>query len=98
MDISNLKQVVMSGPEDGQTIAMIVDNTAYLIQTHGMSDAIFRMKREYGIETGDWMLSNAKAVLIPGIWEYQMAVCIKDMDNVQTEQLAEQLKLDAEVA
>jgi len=27
-----------------------------------------------------------------------MAVCIKDMDNVQTEQLAEQLKLDAEVA
>ena len=98
MDISNLKQVVMSGPEDGETIAMIVDNTAYLIQTHGMSDAIFRMKREYGIETGDWMLSNAKAVLIPGIWEYQMAVCIKDMDNVQTEQLAEQLKLDAEVA
>ena len=29
MDISNMKQVVMSGPEDGQTIAMIVDNTAY---------------------------------------------------------------------
>ena len=98
MNIKDYKQVLLSGPEDGQTVAMIVDNTAYLIQTHGMSDAIFRMKREYGIETGDWMLSNAKAVLIPGIWEYQMAVCIKDMDNVQTEQLAEQLKLDAEVA
>ena len=92
MDISNLKQVVMSGPEDGQTIAMIVDNTAYLIQTHGMSDAIFRMKREHGIQTHEWMLSCDKAVLIPGIWEYQMAVCIKDMDNVQTEQLAEQLR------
>ena len=98
MNIKDYKQVLLSGPEDGQTVAMIVDNTAYLIQTHGMSDAIFRMKREYGIQTHDWMLSNAKAVLIPGIWEYQMAVCIKDMDNVQTEQLAEQLKLDAEVA
>jgi len=38
------------------------------------------------------MLSCDRAVLIPGIWEYQMAVCIKDMDNVQTEQLAEQLR------
>ena len=28
----------------------------------------------------------------------EMAVCIKDMDNVQTEQLAEQLRLDVEVA
>jgi len=92
MDISNLKQVVMSGPEDGETIAMIVDNTAYLIQTHGMSDAIFRMKREHGIQTHEWMLSCDKAVLIPGIWEYQMAVCIKDMNEDQTEQLAQQLR------
>ena len=92
MDISNLKQVVMSGPEDGETIAMIVDNTAYLIQTHGMSDALFRMKREHGIQTHEWMLSCDKAVLIPGIWEYQMAVCIKDMNEDQTEQLAQQLR------
>ena len=82
----------MSGPEDGQTIAMIVDNTAYLIQTHGMSDALFRMKREHGIETCDWMLSCDRAVLIPGIWEYQMAVCIKDMDSLQVEELAQQLR------
>ena len=82
----------MSGPEDGETIAMIVDNTAYLIQTHGMSDAIFRMKREHGIQTHEWMLSCDKAVLIPGIWEYQMAVCIKDMNEDQTEQLAQQLR------
>ena len=92
MDISKMKQVVLSGPEDGQTIAMIVDNTAYLIQTHGMSDAIFRMKREHGIQTHEWMLSCDKAVLIPGIWEYQMAVCIKDMNEDQTEQLAQQLR------
>ena len=82
----------MSGPEDGETIAMIVDNTAYLIQTHGMSDAIFRMKREHGIQTHEWMLSCDKAVLIPGIWEYQMAVCIKDMDSLQVEELAQQLR------
>ena len=92
MDISKLKQVVISGPEDGQTIAMIVDNTAYLIQTHGMSDALFRMKREHGIETCDWMLSCDKAVLIPGVWEYEMAVCIKDMDSLQVEELAQQLR------
>ena len=104
MDISNMKQVVMSGPEDGQTIAMIVDNTAYLIQTHGMSDALFRMKREHGIETCDWMLSCDRAVLIPGIWEYQMAVCIKDMNEDQVADLAEELRqagdkyLDKEVA
>jgi len=98
MNIKDYKQVVMSGAEDGQTVAMIVDNTAYLIQCDGMSDAFLRMKREYGIETCDWMLSNAKAVLIPGVWEYEMAVCIRDMDNVQTEQLAEQLRLDAVAA
>ena len=92
MDISNLKQVVMSGPEDGETIAMIVDNTAYLIQTHGMSDALFRMKREHGIQTHEWMLSCDKAVLIPGIWEYQMAVCIKGMNSLQVKELAEQLR------
>jgi len=92
MDISNLKQVVMSGPEDGETIAMIVDNTAYLIQTHGMSEAIFRMKRDFGIQTHEWMLSRDKAVLIPGVWEYEMAVCIKDMDSLQVEELAQQLR------
>jgi len=92
MNIKDYKHVIMSGPEDGETIAMIVDNTAYLIQTHGMSDAIFRMKREHGIQTHEWMLSCDKAVLIPGIWEYQMAVCIKDMDSLQVEELAQQLR------
>ena len=92
MNIKDYKHVIMSGPEDGETIAMIVDNTAYLIQTHGMSDALFRMKREHGIQTHEWMLSCDKAVLIPGIWEYQMAVCIKDMDSLQVEELAQQLR------
>lgn len=97
MDISKMKHVVISGPEDGQTIAMIVDNTAYLIQTHGMSEALFRMK-QHGIQTHEWMLSCDKAVLIPGIWEYEMAVCIKGMNSLQVKELAEQLKLNAEVA
>jgi len=91
MNIKDFKIVTMGGG-DGQTIAMLVDKIAYLIQCDGMSDAIFQMNKKYGIFTGDWMLSTDKAVLIPGVWEYQMAVCIKDMDNVQTEKLANQLR------
>ena len=91
MNIKDYKKVMMGGG-DGPTIAMLVDKTAYLIQCDGMSDAIFQMNKKYGIFTGDWMLSNDKAVLIPGVWEYQMAVCIQDMDNVQTEKLANQLR------
>jgi len=92
MDISKMKHEIVSGPEDGQTVAMIVDNTAYLIQCDGMSDAFLRMERDLGIFTGDWMLSRDKAVLIPGVWEYEMAVCIKDMDSLQVEELAQQLR------
>jgi len=98
MDISKFKIVTLNGPEDGEEIAFIVDDKAYIVKTHGMSDALLRMKREFGIHTHDWMLSNDKAILIPGIWEYEMAVCIKDMDNVQTEQLADQLMINAGVA
>lgn len=92
MNIKDYKHVVISGPEDGQTVAMLVDNTAYLIQCDGMSDAFRIMERKYGIFTGDWMLSCDKAVLIPGVWEYEMAVCIKDMDSLQVEELAQQLR------
>ena len=98
MDISKFKIVTLNGPEDGHEIAFIVDKTVYIVRTHGMSEAIFRMKREFGIQTHEWMLSCDKAILIPGVWEYKMAVCIKDMDNVQTEQLADQLMINAGVA
>ena len=92
MNIKDYKHVVISGPEDGQTVAMLVDNTAYLIQCDGMSDAFNIMNKKYGIFTGDWMLSCDKAVLIPGVWEYEMAVCIRDMDSLQVEELAQQLR------
>lgn len=92
MNIKDYKHVVISGPEDGQTVAMLVDKTAYLIQCDGLSDAFRIMERKYGIFTGDWMLSRDKAVLIPGVWEYEMAVCIKDMDSLQVEELAQQLR------
>jgi hypothetical protein len=98
MDISKLKTVTLNGPEDGHEIAFIVDKTAYIVRTHGMSEALFRMKREFGIQTHEWMLSCDKAVLIPGIWEYQMAVCIKGMNEDQVADLADQLKLNAEAA
>ena len=92
MDISKLKTVALNGPEDGQEIAFIVDDTAYIVRTHGMSEAIFRMKRDFGIQTHEWMLSCDKAVLIPGVWEYEMAVCIKGMNSLQVKELAQQLR------
>ena len=98
MNIDKMKRKVYAGVDDGAEFALIKNDVVHLIQAHGMSDALCRAHNLGIAKTNEWMLSNAKAVLIPGIWEYQMAVCIKDMDNVQTEQLAEQLKLDAEVA
>ena len=49
MNIKDYKHVIISGPEDGQTIAMLVDKTAYLIQCDGLSDAFKIMERKYGI-------------------------------------------------
>ena len=92
MDISNLKQVVMSGPEDGQTIAMVWGKVAYLVQAHGMSEAMDRMKREKNIDTNEWILTNAKAVLIPGLWEYELAVCNRGMGSQQVFDLVQELQ------
>ena len=72
MDISKMKHVFL-GAGDGQSVAMIVDKTAYLVQCDGMGDALQLMKKKYNIPTSDWKLSNAKAVIIPGVWEYPMA-------------------------
>ena len=72
MDISKMKTVAMGGVSDGSEHAMIVGKTVYLVQAHGMSDALIRMQKK-GFKTEQWKLSNEKAVLIPGLWEYDMA-------------------------
>lgn len=74
MDIKNLKQVVLGGVEDGREFAFIKNKTAYIVQADGMSDAMDRM-HNMGFGS-DWKKSDEKAVLIPGIWEYEMATFI----------------------
>lgn len=73
MNIKDYKKVMLGGG-DGATVAMIKNKTAYLIQCDGISDAVQIMQKKYGVFSGDWKLTNEKAVLIPGVWEYEMAV------------------------
>ena len=74
MNIDKLKQKVYPGAEDGSEFALIKNDVVHLIQAHGMSDAIIRAKNLGIANTNEWKLSKDKAVLIPGLWEYEMAV------------------------
>lgn len=76
MDISKLKQVVLGGVEDGREYAMIKGKTAYIVQAHGMSDAMCRMHNMGIAKSNEWKLTNEKAVIVPGIWEFDMATFI----------------------
>lgn len=96
MDISKLKRVVIGGVDDGAEYALIVGNTVYIVQAHSMYDAIKRMKTEANIDDNEWIISKAKAVLVPGIWEYELAVCNRGMASQQVIDLVNELY--AEVA
>ena len=74
MNIKNLKTECLGGPEDGREFAFIKGKTAYLVQADDMNDAMDRM-HNMGFGS-DWKKSDEKAVLIPGIWEYEMATFI----------------------
>jgi len=74
MNIKDLKTKVYPGVEDGSDYALIKNNVVHLIQAHGISDAIIRAKNLGIANTHEWKLSKDKAVLIAGIWEYEMAV------------------------
>jgi len=74
MNIKDLKTKVYPGVEDGSDYALIKNNVVHLIQAHGISDAIIRAKNLGIANTNEWKLSKDKAVLIAGIWEYEMAV------------------------
>lgn len=80
MNIKDLKTVVLGGPEDGREYAFIKGKTAYIVQADGMSDAMDRMHNmgfcDLSCGKTQWKLTNEKAVLIPGIWEYEMATFI----------------------
>ena len=74
MNIDKMKQKVYPGIEDGAEYALIKNNVAHIIQAHGISDAIIRAHNLGIAKTHQWKLFKSKAVLIPGIWEYEMAV------------------------
>jgi hypothetical protein len=73
MNIDKLKTKTYPAIEDGSEFALIKNNVVHLIQAHGMSDAILRAHNLGIAKSNEWKLSNEKAVLIPGIWEYDMA-------------------------
>jgi hypothetical protein len=74
MNIDKMKQKVYPGIEDGAEYALIKNNVAHLIQAHGMSDAIIRAHNLGIAKSNQWKLTKEKAVLVAGIWEYEMAV------------------------
>lgn len=73
MNIDKLKTKTYPAIEDGSEFALIKNNVVHLIQAYGMSDAIIRAHNLGIAKSNEWKLSNEKAVLIPGIWEYDMA-------------------------
>ena len=91
MNIDKMKTEMIAGPEDGQSIAFIKNNTAYIVQADGMSDALDRMANMGFGDTNEWMLSNEKAVFVPGVWEFEMAMYIGDMTNDQIVTLGNEL-------
>lgn len=92
MNIDKMKQKVYPGIEDGSEFAFVKNDVVHLIQAHDMGDALCRAHNLGIAKSNEWMLSNDKAVLIPGIWEYEMAVCIQGFNEDQIADLAQQLR------
>ena len=76
MDIANLKQVVLGGVEDGREFAMIKGKTAYIVQAYDMGDAICRLHNMGIADSEGWWRNSDKAVIVPGIWEFDMATFV----------------------
>ena len=74
MNINKMKKKVYAGVDDGAEFALIKNNVVHLIQAHGISDAIIRAHNLGIAKSNQWKLMKEKAVLVAGIWEYEMAV------------------------
>ena len=74
MNISKMKKKVYAGVDDGAEYALIKNDVVHLIQAHGISDAIIRAHNLGIAKSNQWKLTKEKAVLVAGIWEYEMAV------------------------
>ena len=74
MNINKMKKKVYAGVDDGAEFALIKNNVVHLIQAHGISDAILRAHNLGIAKSNQWKLTKEKALLVAGIWEYEMAV------------------------
>ena len=72
MDISKMNKKVIGQPGDGTEYALLKGNTVYMISAQDITEAMAKLKKQAGVPNS-WKVSAEKAVLIPGIWEYQMA-------------------------
>ena len=72
MDISKMNKKVIGQPGDGTEYALLKGNTVYMISAQDITEAMAKLKKQQGVPNS-WKVSTEKAVLIPGIWEYQMA-------------------------
>lgn len=72
MDISKMNKKVFAQPGDGAEYALIKGKTVYMISAQDIEEAMAKLKKQAGVPN-NWKVSTEKAVLIPGIWEYQMA-------------------------
>jgi len=72
MDISKMNKKVIGQPGDGTEYALLKGNTVYMISAQDITEAMIKLNKQQGVPN-NWKVSEEKAVLIPGIWEYQMA-------------------------
>lgn len=72
MDISKMNKKVFAQPGDGAEYALIKGKTVYMISAQDIDEAMAKLKKQAGVPN-NWKVSTEKAVLIPGIWEYDMA-------------------------
>jgi|TARA_R110000744_G_scaffold149986_1_gene263153 hypothetical protein len=72
MNIKDMKTKMINGPEDGTIFALIKNDLVYLVTAHSGVEAMYRLEKMKVAPADRWLPSNKKAVLIPGIWEYEM--------------------------
>ena len=72
MDISKYNRVVFAGPGDGAEYALIKGQSVYMISAQDINEAMAKLNKQQGVPN-TWKVLAEKAVLIPGLWEYDCA-------------------------
>ena len=72
MNIKDMKTKMISGPEDGTIFALVKNDLVYLVTAYSGVEAMYRLEKMKVAPADRWLPSNKKAVLITGLWEYEM--------------------------